>query len=121
MPTFQFYKNKIKVAEFTGADPGQLQSLIEKHKTSDSGGAFSGSGYVLGGSGTGRTLSDSPPASTPDPRPAPSPVQQPPQSIGGGENDMFVSALVEMGFPKEQAQKAVAATGGVSVEAAMDW
>jgi thioredoxin 1 len=31
MPTFQFYKNTKKVAEFAGADPDKLQALMDEH------------------------------------------------------------------------------------------
>ncbi|CAL1590793.1 unnamed protein product [Knipowitschia caucasica] len=32
MPTFQFYKNKVKVAEITGADLGKLKSTVAANK-----------------------------------------------------------------------------------------
>lgn len=117
MPTFQFYKNKSKIDEFSGADPGKLQNIIEKYKTADSssGGAFSGSF-----SGTGQTLGGGTPS---EPSPQPQTAASPPttQQESGGVNEMFIGALLDMGFPRDTAAKAVAATGGSSVEAAMDW
>lgn len=50
MPTFQFYRRGTRVAELQGADPGGLQSTIERHAPSASEIAFAGAGQTLGGS-----------------------------------------------------------------------
>jgi len=123
IPTFQFYKNSNKIAEFSGADPSQLQSTIEKYKapsTESSGGGFTTGGYVLGGSKTN-------PSNPPNPQ-QPSnlmspPFNPPPQKTSdeGNVNELFVSSLMDMGFTKEKAERAVIATKGAGVEAAMDW
>ena len=31
MPTFQFYRNLKKIAEFSGADPNKLEALLQEH------------------------------------------------------------------------------------------
>jgi hypothetical protein len=51
-------------------------------------------------------------------QPAP-PAQQP--TVGGDPDEMFIGMLVDMGFPREKAARAVKATGGSNIEAAMDW
>ncbi len=51
MPTFQFYRRGSRVAELQGADPGGLQSTIERHAPSSSEVAFAGAGQTLGGAG----------------------------------------------------------------------
>lgn len=37
MPTFQFYKNKVKLDEVRGADPAALESKIKQHIGSETG------------------------------------------------------------------------------------
>jgi hypothetical protein len=48
MPTFQFYKNNNKVAEFTGANPARLEELVRLHKTEGGEDGASGSGSGSG-------------------------------------------------------------------------
>nr|XP_023654104.1 thioredoxin [Paramormyrops kingsleyae] len=31
MPTFQFYKNGVKIGEFSGADKNKLEEMVKKH------------------------------------------------------------------------------------------
>lgn len=132
MPTFQFFKNGTKLAEFSGADPDQLRRNIEQHQapsgSSSSGSSMPGQGYALGGSGGGQRLGGGDGGNV---------LGRPPvgegQTLGGGQplggpsqggdqvNEMFLSNLMEMGFPREHALKALRATGGTNVEAAMDW
>ena len=35
MPTFQFYKNRVKIDEVKGADPAALEKAIQKHAGGD--------------------------------------------------------------------------------------
>ena len=35
MPTFQFYKNRVKIDELRGADPAALESKIKQHTQGD--------------------------------------------------------------------------------------
>ena len=35
MPTFQFYKNRVKIDELRGADPSALESKIKQHIEGD--------------------------------------------------------------------------------------
>lgn len=64
MPTFQFYRRGDKLGEFSGANPSQLVSEIEKYKsqtTTPGGSALnSGGGYQLGGSSTTRVENPNP-------------------------------------------------------------
>ena len=50
MPTFQFYKNGTKVAEFTGANVPRLEELVIKHKTDAPTAAAAGDGPAAGAS-----------------------------------------------------------------------
>ena len=50
MPTFHFYKNGSRVDEMQGADPGRLQSTVERLAPSSAEVSFSGTGHQLGGS-----------------------------------------------------------------------
>eukprot|EP01116_Phalansterium_solitarium_P018830 TRINITY_DN5112_c0_g1_i1.p1 TRINITY_DN5112_c0_g1~~TRINITY_DN5112_c0_g1_i1.p1 ORF type:complete len:627 (+),score=225.12 TRINITY_DN5112_c0_g1_i1:79-1881(+) len=100
VPTFHFYKNEQKVAEFSGADERQLVANIEKYRSgggasSGSGGDFAGSGMTLGsGPATGSAAnagsrlldrlglglggsSSPPPTSSPSPAAAPSSAAAP--------------------------------------------
>jgi len=48
MPTFQFFKNKTKIAEMTGANKEKLEALIKEHASSE-GGSSSSSSSIAGG------------------------------------------------------------------------
>ena len=130
MPTFHLYHNRSKLEGFSGADANKLEELIIKHQKV--GGGFSGTGHKLTdpsppstSSSTGHTLGSSSTSSTnfggsghklSDPSPPSDPAPS-----SSGPNELFVSSLVEMGFPIAQARSAVTKTNGSSLEAALDW
>jgi len=118
MPTFQFYLKGKKVDEFSGASPDQLKSMIEKHMTSgesiSSTAPTTGQGYVLGSKPTTDTPSTTPTTTSTIPSNSSG-------SDGANIDQVFLATLMEMGFSQQKAQRALKATKGASVEAAMDW
>lgn len=149
MPTFHFYRSGSLVHQIRGADPTQLTAAIAQHAPSAASVAFSGSGNRLGssaggapridwgapnvaaslaGSGSGSAAAAAAPAAAP--------------ATGGGEgaaasadaaaaapkndrrlpvNESFLASLLEMGFPRVRAEKALILTGNKSVDAGMEW
>jgi hypothetical protein len=124
MPTFQFFHNGSKIDEFSGASPDKLRATIDKHRSLSVGGGGSnwgggGGGYVLGkrddsaAPGGGGQILGQPSAQIPSAlRESPPP---------GNSEHPFIATLSDMGFPRAKVEKAVSATGGVSIEAAMEW
>lgn len=123
MPTFQFFKSESKLEEFSGADPNKLEQTILKYKTS-SNSSFSG-GYVLGKKESNEPLSPSYEnkiASEEKISSTPKEISsQPTDSSGTDVNQVLLTNLIEMGFPKEKAIKALKATGDSSIQLAIDW
>jgi len=113
IPFFQFYKNGKKLAEFAGADPSKLKQTIDTHYTAGSSSSgsdtskFPSGGYVLGSA-------SSQPSTQPQTR------QQPSQQ-DEDVDPLMLRELLDMGFSSQKASQALKATGGKSVEAAMDW
>lgn len=48
MPTFHFYRNGSRVAQFSGADPNMLDRTVEQHAPSSADVSFGGAGQRLG-------------------------------------------------------------------------
>jgi hypothetical protein len=138
MPTFKFLRNGTQVGEVVGADISRcLQELDKLAASADSGTAFAGSGYRLGGSAAPPPRSSAPSGAptTIDVdadegeddaatlaaitgRTVPSlAIQRPPAAAASP----FLDALVGMGFSKAHASRALQATGDRSIDAAVDW
>eukprot|EP00168_Porphyra_purpurea_P008716 TRINITY_DN2112_c0_g1_i3.p1 TRINITY_DN2112_c0_g1~~TRINITY_DN2112_c0_g1_i3.p1 ORF type:complete len:477 (-),score=183.69 TRINITY_DN2112_c0_g1_i3:3-1301(-) len=144
MPTFHFYRSGSLVHQFSGADPGQLSAAIAQHAPSAASVSFAGSGNRLGsstggaptidwgapnvaaslpastggtGSGSGAAASGSAaaPSAASDDAAAPKNDKRLPV------NESFLASLLEMGFPRVRAEKALILTGNKSVDAGMEW
>jgi len=124
MPTFQFYKKGQKVHEFSGADPQKLESYIKQNSAPEE--KFPGGGQRLGGP------SNSGPVNPPSYLQSPVNEQRPipetgPISTSGATgaidpvNELLLQQLMDMGFPRNRAEKALKVTGGTNVDKAMDW
>lgn len=142
MPTFHFYRSGSLVHQFSGADQGQLNAAIAQHAPSAASVSFAGSGNRLGSSAGGPPTIDwgapnvaaSLPASTgvtgsgsgaaaSGSAAAPSAASDdaPKNDKRLRVNESFLASLLEMGFPRVRAEKALILTGNKSVDAGMEW
>lgn len=142
MPTFHFYRDGRRVAEFSGADPRRLESTIEHHAPSSSAVSFAGQGQRLGSDApsassgpSSSSLRDAAAAAaakrlqpTPDSS-ASEGAARPAEKSAATDNDgrlkvnqtLLNQMVDEMGFPKVRAEKSLILTGNKSLEAAVDW
>lgn len=149
MPTFHFYLNGSRVAEFSGADPVKLDQTIERFAPSTAQVSFGGSGNRLvenNGAPTAlpsqsndrsmreaalvaasrrmksaREDKDEPQGSS-----SADAGNKPPSSSGNDSrlevNQVFLKQMVEeMGFPSVRAEKALILTGNKGLEDAVEW
>lgn len=142
MPTFHFYREGNRVAQFSGADPRRLESTIEQYAPSASAISFAGQGQRLG-SDAPSASSDPPSASLREATAAAAAKRlqpAPENSASAGDtksaeksaatdndarlkvNQTLLKQMVdEMGFPKVRAEKSLILTGNKSLETAVDW
>lgn len=150
MPTFHFYRNGKRVAEFSGADPSKLDRTVEQHAPSSADVSFSGDGMRLGAPSTGVAANNSDSAAAAQPtfssREAAAMAaarrlkQLEDASVKGGAggsssnggsnandsrlkvNEALVRQMVEeMGFSRVRSEKALIFTGNKSLEDAVEW
>lgn len=143
MPTFHFYRQGRRVAQFSGADPRRLEATIEEHAPTSASVAFSGQGQRLS-STSDPSSAQGPPSSSSSLRDiaaaaaarrlqsTPKPDADLPSSsdaapANGNDPRLKVNQVLlkqlttEIGFPPIRAEKALIFTGNKSLEAAVDW
>jgi len=124
MPTFQFYKKGQKVHEFSGADPQKLESYIKQNSAPEE--KFPGGGQRLGGPSNFGPVNppsySQPPVNQQRPIPRTDPISTT-GATGASDpvNELLLQQLMDMGFPRNRAEKALKLTGGTNVDKAMDW
>lgn len=149
MPTFHFYRDGRKVAQFSGADPNQLDRTVEQHAPTSADVSFAGAGQRLGAPSGGAQSSLREAAALAASRRMQDPTEgnsntetgaagtssvdrgpdggTPNMSLPKNDprlkvNETLARQMVEeIGFPRVRAEKALILTGNKGLEDAVEW